>query len=466
MFYISIVMSFKLKYLFIVFCCITFSFSLKADHYLGANISYKSLGGFTYEYTVIAYTATDHPQSDKDLLTLFCGDGRQVALSRVNGSGTLVNADILKSIYKGQHTYLEEGNFKVYISEPFRHASIANINSGKSAIKKMYISAVLPVYADVSVCVNNSAEYQMDPVFYAYQGVEYSTGFGLFDSDGDSLSFEITDCKGSNGLTVENYFIPSDVTVNPRTGILKWTNPLKGIYSFSMMVSEFRKGKKIGVSAVDFLIFVSNEFSTAPVFSIDPQFVAGELSINPGDVLKYGSSISLSGTHTISYSTWNNTGAVVSNNPVFTSSSVTDTIQWTTLLSDGRAAPYIFVYRFSITESGKQLQKDFAVLVNVVGNQVVSCTVPDISITEKVPPELFEYTVSPTAFTDGVYVNTGSSPGDFKIFIYDIQGKEIEAFSNFAQQTVFLDLAHLSSAVYVLVMWKDNTKIVTRIVKL
>lgn len=460
------ILSANLKYLLFGFCLFTFSFSLKADHYLGASISYKSLGGFTYEYTVIAFTATDHPQSDKDMLTVFCGDGNSVVLPRVNGSGTKVNTAILKSIYKGQYTYTSEGNFQVFISENFRQGSILNINAGNSAFTNIYLAAIVPVYASLSVCVNNSAEYQLTPIFYAYQGVEYSTSFGLYDADGDSLSYELINCRGVNGLAVENYFIPTGVSVNSLTGILTWTNPLKGRYAFSVKVNEFRKGKKIGESSIDFVLYVSTEFTTAPIFSLDPQFVAGQHTINPADVLKYGSSISLAGTHTITYSTWNNTGASVSSNPVLSSSSVSDTLEWTTLLSDGRAAPYTFVHRFSITEGGKQYQKDFAALVYVTGNQVVTCTVPDISNVEKVPPELFDYTVSPTAFIDGVYVNTGSSPATFKIFIYDVQGKEMEAFSNFTQQTLFLDLSHLSSAVYLMVMWKADKKFVTRIVKL
>ncbi|MFM7021617.1 MAG: T9SS type A sorting domain-containing protein [Flavobacteriales bacterium] len=463
-------MPLKLKYL-LALCLFVCSLSLKADHYLGASISYKSLGGFSYEYTVITYTATDHPQSDKDLLTLFCGDGKTVVLSRSNGTGTFVNADILKSIYKGQYTYSKEGNYQVYISEPFRHTGILNINEGKSAIKKLFISSVLPVYSDPSVCVNNGAEYQMDPLFYACQGVEYTTAFGLFDPDGDSLSYEITDCKGVNGLTVEGYFVPSSVTIDPLTGIFKWSNPVKGSYAFSVTVNEFRKSKKIGVSNIDFLVEVSTEFTTAPSFSIDPQFTVNangsyEKTITPSDELEYGSSISLVGTHTISYSTWNNTGATVSNHPLITASSVSDTITWTTLPADGRTAPYVFVHRFSITEGGKFLQKDFAVLVRVDGDQVITCTVPDISTTEDVPPELFDYTLAPTLFTDGVYLNTGSSPDQISVFIYDIQGKEIEAFSNFTQQTVFLDLSHLAAATYIVVLWKDTTKIVTRIVKL
>lgn len=482
MFYIFMVMSLKLKYFLLVFALLTFSFSLRADHYYGASIAYKALGGFAYEFTVITYTDGDNKFSDEVALRIYCGDGKSLLLPRTNGplvdqvpNGVIIDTDakIKKNIYKGQYTYSNEGNFKAYISEAYRHGSIANVNIGNSAVKKLYISAIIPVYTDASICVNNSAEYQLDPLFYAYEGVEYSTNFGLYDSDGDSLAFEITDCKGANGLSLENYFIPSSVSVDPHTGTLTWTNPIKGMYTYSVMVSEFRKEKKIGVSAVDFLIFVSTGFSETPAFSVDPQFSINSdgtyaVSINPTEVLKYSSSISLTGSHTISYSAWNNTGAIVSSNPMLAASSVTDTIQWTTLLSQGRTAPYIFVHRFSITEGGKKLQKDFAVLVYVVGNQLVTCTVPDIGTIEKVPPELAYYTVSPTVFTDGVYINTGSSPDILKVFIYDIQGKEMDAFSNFTQETVYLDLSHYAAAVYILVLWKGNDphKLVTHIVKL
>ncbi len=466
-------MPLKLRYFLFVFCILTFNFSLKADHYLGASIAYKSLGGFTYEFTVIVYTDAEILKSDKDALTLFCGDDKHVVLSRTNGAGkgTLLNPGIRKSIYKGQYTYLKDGNYNVFLSEEWRHGSVNNINAGNSDFKKLHVSTTLPVYADPSICVNNSAEYQLDPIFYAYSGVEYATNFGLHDSDGDSLSFALSTCKGANGLTVENYFIPSTVSVNPLTGNLTWTNPAQGMYSFAMMVTEFRKGKMIGVSSIDFLIFVSTGFTKAPVFTLDPQFTlnadgAYEITINPSDLLKYGIGISLAGTHTITYSVWNNTDAIIADNPVKTSSSVTDTLKWTTQLANGRRAPYFFVHRFSIFENGQYLQKDFAVPVYVRGNQTITCTVPDISKLEKVTPELPIFVISPCPFTDGVYINIDNPASITDIIIYDIQGREMEGYTNFTEGTIYLDLSHLASAVYIVRIREGDYVVKKSILKL
>ena len=459
----------QLKYLLFAFCLFTLSFSLKADHYLGASISYKSLGAFAYEFTVITYTATDHPQSDKASLSLFCGDGNKTVLARSNGNGTLVNADILKSIYKGQYSYNKQGNYKAYVSEPYRHGSIENIDGGQSSSKKLYVSALVPVYTDAGVCANNSAEYQLTPIFYAYEGVEYSTHFGLYDADGDSLVFDLSTCKGVNGVTLPNYTLPASVAVNAQTGILSWDSPTEGIFALSMLVNEFRKGKKIGESAIDYLVFVSKEFSVTPSFSLDPQFniVDGteEVTINPGDVLKFGSAIALPGVHSITYSAWNNTGVSVPHNTVIGTSLVADTSEWTTQLSQGRHAPYIFVQRFQIIESGKYLIKDFAVLVRVEGNQVVTCTVPDIGTVEKVPPDLFEFQISPTVCTDGVYLNAGYPSSLIDVTMYDMQGREIALFSNFTQETVFIDVSNLSSAVYILALRTSDRLIKRMIVK-
>ena len=104
-----------------------------ADHYLGANISYKSLGNRTFEVTITAFQDEDHPASDKDAITLFWGDNTSSLVIRINGSGNgvLINPDIRKSVFVGTHQYTYDGNFKMYVSESYRHASILNIAGGQ-----------------------------------------------------------------------------------------------------------------------------------------------------------------------------------------------------------------------------------------------------------------------------------------------------------------------------------------------
>jgi hypothetical protein len=60
-----------------------------------------------------------------------------------------------------------------------------------------------------------------------------------------------------------------------------------------------------------------------------------------------------------------------------------------------------------------------------------------------------------------VWINVGTLEGA-EIYLYDIQGKLMEKYSDFTQKTVQLDLSSLASAMYVLVLNVNNKTILTQ----
>jgi len=446
-----------MKYLLFI-CLLTFAFSLKADHYLGANISYKSLGNRTFEVTVTAYQDEDHPASDKDAITVFWGDNTSSLVSRINGSGNgvLINPDIRKSVFVGTHQYTSDGNFKIYVSESYRHASILNIAGGQSATTKLYVDAIVPVYSDPNICANNSVQYQLDPIFYANKILEYSANVGAFDPDGDSLVFELGESRGANGIRANNYFLPSGAAINAATGTLTWNAATTGDYSFCILVHEFRGGKKIGITSSDFLVKSATNFSVNPVFT-----GADVHHLNAGDALHYAAEIDYPSASNLSYTFWNSTFGGVAQKQLVGATTVKDTIDWATTIGDGKNGTYVFVHRIQNSTGGKILIKDFAVAVHVYGDLPLNCTVPDISEVVDVAPEIFDFSVSPTIFEESVWINVGTLEGA-EIYLYDIQGKLMEKYSDFTQKTVQLDLSSLASAMYVLVLNVNNKTILTQ----
>lgn len=429
-----------------------------ADHYLGATISYKSLGNRTFEVTITAFQDEDHPASDKDAITLFWGDNTSSLVSRINGSGNgvLINPDIRKSVFVGTHQYTSDGNFKMYVSESYRHASILNIAGGQSATTKLYVDAIVPVYSDPNICANNSVQYQLDPIFYANKNLEYSANVGAFDPDGDSLVFELGESRGANGIRANNYFVPSGATINALTGTLTWTVPFTGDYSFCILVHEFRAGKKIGITSSDFLVKAGANFSVNPMFTgLDVHH------LNEGDALHYPAEIDYPSASNLSYTFWNSTFGGVSQKQLVGATTAKDTIDWATAVGDGKNGTYVFVHRIQNSTGGKILIKDFAVAVHVYGDLPLNCTVPDISEVVDVAPEIFDFSVSPTIFEESVWINVGTLEGA-EIYLYDIQGKLMEKYSDFTQKTVQLDLSSLASAMYVLVLNVNNKTILTQ----
>ena len=138
-----------------------------------------------------------------------------------------------------------------------------------------------------------------------------------------------------------------------------------------------------------------------------------------------------------------------------------DTIDWATAVGDGKNGTYVFVHRIQNSIGGKILIKDFAVAVHVYSDLPLNCTVPDISEVVDVAPELFDFSVSPTLFEEYVWVNVGTIEGA-EIYLYDIQGKLLEKYSDFAVKTVQLDFSTLASAMYVLVLNVNNKTILTQ----
>ncbi len=451
-----------MKYLLFVFCLFVFAFVAKADHYLGANISYKSLGNMKYEVTITAYQDEQHKASDKDAITVYWGDNTSSSVLRTNGggAGVLINSDIRKSVFVGTHQYSNDGNYRIFVSESYRRASILNVANGQSAISKLYVDAIVPVYSDPNICVNNSVQYQLDPIFYAYQNLEYSVNPGAYDSDGDSLVFSLINCRDKNGASAKNYFVPLNATIDADNGSLVWPNPQVGTFAFCVLVEEFRNGQKIAQSSSDFVVTTGNSFSTAPVATY-----ASDVYLYGGDTVKYPFDLTMSGISSHSYNFWGGGLLAPVSNHTGTSTHVIDTITWITLNSDEKSGPYAFVHRFQVVQAGHIFIKDFTVGVHVLGNQSWTCTVPDLSEIVDVAPELFDFSVSPTIFDEYVWLNVGDKSGA-TVYLYDIQGKLLEKYTNFTQKTVQLDLSNLASAIYILVLYDNNERILTqRLVK-
>jgi gliding motility-associated-like protein len=69
---------------------------------------------------------------------------------------------------------------------------------------------------------------------------------GAYDVDGDSLSYDLTTCRGHDGLTCPGYSYPASgggiYNVNPTSGTLTWCVPqTQDIFNLAMIIKEWRK---------------------------------------------------------------------------------------------------------------------------------------------------------------------------------------------------------------------------------
>jgi hypothetical protein len=80
-----------------------------ATHQRAGEITYKRLGGLTYEFTVITYTFTPSP-ADRPEIEVFWGDNSSSIISRQ--SKTSVGTDISKNVYVANPAWHNRNNPK------------------------------------------------------------------------------------------------------------------------------------------------------------------------------------------------------------------------------------------------------------------------------------------------------------------------------------------------------------------
>jgi hypothetical protein len=116
-----------------------------ATHNRAGEITYKHLGGYTYEVTVTTYTNTYATTADRCSLVVYFGDGDSATAPRINGPSTLCMsegyndgmmlgspANTKYNVYKVVHTWPGANNYAITVEDPNRNAGICNIDGGNS----------------------------------------------------------------------------------------------------------------------------------------------------------------------------------------------------------------------------------------------------------------------------------------------------------------------------------------------
>jgi gliding motility-associated-like protein len=230
-----------------------------ATHNRAGEITYRRIfdannpNSFKYEATVVTYTRLPANQiPDRCELEILWGDGAVDTIQRTNGvsisscphAGEQVAADIKKNIYIGTHTYAGASCFTISVTDPNRNASVINIPN----------STNVAFYIETKLCINpflgfnNTSPVLLNPpIDNACACKKFVHNPGAFDSDGDSLSYELIDCKDIGGVSIFGYTLPPGVTINATNGDMIWQCPTPiGEFNFAILIKEWRQGSLIG----------------------------------------------------------------------------------------------------------------------------------------------------------------------------------------------------------------------------
>lgn len=260
---------------FLLFCGQAF-----ATHNRAGEITYRHLGGLTYEATITTYTVPDSP-ADRPALDLDWGDGTIDTLFRTNGGGLgeLITAGIKMNKYVGVHTYASASTYCMSMEDPNRNAGVINIPN--SVDVPFYIQTCLTISPFFG---NNSTPTLLNPpIDEACVGEIFEHNPGAFDIDGDSLSYELVTCFGEGGVEIDGYSVPNGATIDPITGTLSWIVPLQqGEFNYAIQINEWRNGALMGYVLRDLQVNVLTCNNDPPIVeSVD------EICVKAGDTLDF-----------------------------------------------------------------------------------------------------------------------------------------------------------------------------------
>lgn len=269
-------MSFRLLVLAIFLLYANVSF---ATHQRAGEISYTYVSGLTYEFTITTYTYTPSP-ADRPEIEVSWGDGSFSTIDRFQKVD--LGNDISKNIYISQHTFSAVGTFHVTFEDPNRNAGIINIPG----------SVEIPFFIETIVVINpfiggnSSPQLLNPPIDNGCTNVTYYHNLGAFDTDGDSLSFSLINCRGYEGEDIPGYSFPNAsnaITIDPVTGDLIWDSPtMAGEYNIAILIQEWRQGVMISSMVRDMQITIAPCNNQPPeIVSYDTCVLAGTHLILP-----------------------------------------------------------------------------------------------------------------------------------------------------------------------------------------
>ena len=244
---------FKFRYLLFTILYLGVFLNAKATHNRAGEITYKWLFGYTYEIKVTTYTNINGTNlADRCEDTVYFGDGTRAVVLRSNGpvggcspahEGVPINTSIKLNEYVTTHTYPGPGNYKISMEDPNRNAGVINLPNSVNQVFYIESFLVIPTFGSGK---NSSPILTFPPIDDGCVYKCFLHNPGAVDLEGDSLSYELTSCRGSGGAVITGYTYPATgggtYNVNATTGTLTWCSPqLQGEYNLAMIIKEWRK---------------------------------------------------------------------------------------------------------------------------------------------------------------------------------------------------------------------------------
>lgn len=168
------------------------------------------------EITVIAYVNTQSSvQFGGDDAFISFGDGTSKSVPETERETVDSGLFLGRSRYTTTHTYSAYGSYVISYSEPNRNAGTLNFDASGST--RMYTETLISVQANTC---DSTPALLVPPFDRACSGTTFFHNPGAFDSDGDSLSYELVAPKKDATSAVTNYLFPDNQKFYSDAGII------------------------------------------------------------------------------------------------------------------------------------------------------------------------------------------------------------------------------------------------------
>ena len=267
---------------------------VQATHAAGADLTYTSLGGLVYQVDATFYRDCNGTLEPGNVTISYksasCGFTRTALANKIpndNGSEiTMPCATAPSTCNGGNSPGIRKWIYRAIITLPAacsdwmfsyriccRNCTISTIQNPCASGSEIYIESALN---NLAAPENNSPQFSNAPIAFVCLAQNFNYNSGVYDVDGDSISYELIAPKTS-ATTEVTYIAPASAQapvisstpflMNAITGDINFTASTLQISVMAVRVNEFRDGVLIGSTIRDIQVYTQNCFNSIPTAS-------------------------------------------------------------------------------------------------------------------------------------------------------------------------------------------------------
>ncbi len=242
----------------------------------GAHVA--QIGGCTenrVRLEISIFTKPGFDDQERESIQVDWGDGLTETVGRVSQPGNLPN-NFAWHVYLSEHTYASPGQYSILATDCCLATDFVNLKNGGPVSFETRVN--VQIFNGQFQGCNSTPKLMQMPVDIGLEKIPFFFNGQFFDSDGDSLSFQLAD-----PVPELNYFFPNEISpgpgnqfsMDPKSGVINWNTPNKsGKYLVGLKVREHR----FGVLSGENFYWLMFEIKNLDIFIL-PNPVSGVLTI-------------------------------------------------------------------------------------------------------------------------------------------------------------------------------------------